>query len=79
MTTAYELIANCSALLLDFDGPMAALMPPPLNAQAAERVRHAAAAYNSPQRSAPRQPRGLNACIQRSGVEHTLAKLQRHR
>lgn len=43
MTTAHEFIASCSALLLDFDGPMAALMPPPLNAQAAERVRRAAA------------------------------------
>ncbi|WP_409482772.1 HAD family hydrolase [Arsenicicoccus dermatophilus] len=41
--TARELIANCSALLLDFDGPMAALMPPPRNAEAAQRVRHAAA------------------------------------
>lgn len=41
MTTAEELIENAGALLLDFDGPVTALMPPPLNAQAAERARAA--------------------------------------
>jgi phosphoglycolate phosphatase-like HAD superfamily hydrolase len=39
MTTADELIANAKALLLDFDGPITALMPPPINAQAAEHAR----------------------------------------
>jgi phosphoglycolate phosphatase len=41
MTTAAELIAGSKALLLDFDGPMTALMPPPLNARAADQARAA--------------------------------------
>lgn len=41
MTDAWEIIAGAKALLLDFDGPITALMPPPLNAQAAERARAA--------------------------------------
>lgn len=41
MSTAAELIANAKALLLDFDGPITALMPPPLNAQAADEARAA--------------------------------------
>jgi beta-phosphoglucomutase-like phosphatase (HAD superfamily) len=41
MTDAWEIIASAKALLLDFDGPITALMPPPLNAQAAERARAA--------------------------------------
>lgn len=41
MTNAEELIASAKALLLDFDGPVTALMPPPLNAEAAERARAA--------------------------------------
>lgn len=41
MTTAAELIANAKALLLDFDGPVTTLMPPPLNAQAADQARNA--------------------------------------
>ncbi|MGV0992890.1 MAG: HAD family hydrolase [Mycobacterium sp.] len=39
MTDAWEIIASAKALLLDFDGPITALMPPPLNAQAADRAR----------------------------------------
>lgn len=39
MTTAEELIANAKALLLDFDGPVTALMPAPLNAEAAAAAR----------------------------------------
>lgn len=41
MTDAAEIIATAGALLLDFDGPITALMPPPLNARAAERARAA--------------------------------------
>jgi len=41
MSTAEDLLAAASAVLLDFDGPITALMPPPLNAQAAERAREA--------------------------------------
>lgn len=41
MTGAAEIIAAAGALLLDFDGPITALMPPPLSAQAAERARAA--------------------------------------
>lgn len=41
MTTAEELIENADAVLLDFDGPVTALMPQPLNAQAADRARSA--------------------------------------
>ena len=41
MTDAWEIIASAKALLLDFDGPITALMPPPLNAHAAERARAA--------------------------------------
>jgi HAD superfamily hydrolase (TIGR01509 family) len=48
MTTAAELIANAKALLLDFDGPVTALMPPPLNAQAAAQAREALAGVDLP-------------------------------
>ena len=41
MTDAWEIIASAKALLLDFDGPITALMPPPLNAEAADRARAA--------------------------------------
>ena len=41
MTTAAPLIANAKALLLDFDGPVTTLMPPTLNAQAADQARTA--------------------------------------
>ncbi len=41
MTTAAELIASSKALLLDFDGPVTALMPPPANAYAADHARAA--------------------------------------
>lgn len=39
MTAPIELLANAEALFLDFDGPVAALMPPPANAEAATAVR----------------------------------------
>lgn len=39
MTSAELLIAKAEGLLLDFDGPVTALMPPPLNAAAADRAR----------------------------------------
>ena len=48
MTTAEELIANAKALLLDFDGPVTALMPPPMNAQAAAQARAALAGVELP-------------------------------
>lgn len=41
MTSAEELIGKAKALLLDFDGPITTLMPPPLNAHAADGVRAA--------------------------------------
>jgi hypothetical protein len=41
VTDAWEIIANAKALLLDFDGPITALMPAPINAQAADRARAA--------------------------------------
>jgi phosphoglycolate phosphatase len=41
MTDAAEIIASAGALLLDFDGPITALMPAPLNAEAADRARAA--------------------------------------
>ena len=39
--TAATLLARADALLLDFDGPLAALMPPPVNARAADISRAA--------------------------------------
>jgi beta-phosphoglucomutase-like phosphatase (HAD superfamily) len=48
MTTAAELIANAKALLLDFDGPVTTLMPPPANAQAADQARAALAGIDLP-------------------------------
>ena len=39
MRTAAELIAESQALILDFDGPVTALMPPPANLAAADRAR----------------------------------------
>ncbi|BBY99700.1 HAD family hydrolase [Mycolicibacterium fallax] len=41
MTDAEAIIASAGALLLDFDGPITALMPAPLNAEAADRARAA--------------------------------------
>lgn len=41
MMTPREALDQAEALLLDFDGPMAQLMPPPLNRQAADLVRQA--------------------------------------
>ncbi|MGL5829635.1 MAG: HAD family hydrolase [Angustibacter sp.] len=38
---AAELVARASVVLLDFDGPLTALMPPPLNAQVADAARAA--------------------------------------
>lgn len=40
-TPAAAHVLQAEALLLDFDGPIAALMPPPVNAQAAATVREA--------------------------------------
>lgn len=48
MTTAEELIASAGALLLDFDGPVTALMPPPLNAEAAAAAREPLAGLDVP-------------------------------
>ena len=47
-TTAAELIARAKALLLDFDGPVTALMPPPANAYAADQARAALAGIEVP-------------------------------
>ena len=41
MTTAAELLHAAKAILLDFDGPVTPLMPPPVNAQAADTARAA--------------------------------------
>lgn len=41
MTTPADLLDQTDALLLDFDGPLAALMPPPINARAADAAREA--------------------------------------
>ncbi len=49
MTDAAEIIANAGALLLDFDGPITALMPAPLNAEAADRVRAALRQFPPPE------------------------------
>ena len=48
MTAAAELIVEADALLLDFDGPVALLMPPPVNALAAEAARAAIPGINLP-------------------------------
>lgn len=39
MTGAEQLLDQASALLIDFDGPVATLMPPPRNSEAADRAR----------------------------------------
>lgn len=41
MTTPAQLLAQADALLLDFDGPLADLMPPPVNALTADAARAA--------------------------------------
>jgi len=41
VTTAAELVQAAKAILLDFDGPVTALMPPPVNALAAAAARAA--------------------------------------
>lgn len=41
MTTASVLVHAAKVILLDFDGPVTALMPPPINAQAADVARAA--------------------------------------
>jgi len=46
--TAAELLREADALLLDFDGPLASLMPPPVNAEAADRVRRTLAGVDLP-------------------------------
>lgn len=46
MITPAELLTEADALLLDFDGPLADLMPPPINARAADAAR--AAIHDTP-------------------------------
>lgn len=48
MTTAYDLLDRAEALFLDFDGPVAALMPPPVNAEAAANARRPLAGEELP-------------------------------
>ena len=48
MTSAADVIGGAEALLLDFDGPITVLMPPPSNAEAARRARSALAAVDLP-------------------------------
>lgn len=48
MTTAAQLLAGAEALLLDFDGPLAQLMPEPINARAADSARDAVAQLDLP-------------------------------
>lgn len=48
MTTVADLLRQARALLLDFDGPVAALMPPPANAHAADNARTALDGINLP-------------------------------
>jgi phosphoglycolate phosphatase len=48
MTTAPDLLRAAEALLLDFDGPVADLMPSPTNAQAADRAREPLAGISLP-------------------------------
>lgn len=48
MTTAAELVRAAKAILLDFDGPVTPLMPPPVNAQAAEMARAALEGFDLP-------------------------------
>lgn len=48
MTTAAELLAGAEALLLDFDGPLAQLMPAPSNARAADSARDAVGQLDLP-------------------------------
>ena len=45
MKTAGRLIREAKAILLDFDGPLTILMPPPSNAEAAEAARAALGGY----------------------------------
>ncbi|MCH9767797.1 MAG: hypothetical protein K0U70_08365 [Actinomycetia bacterium] len=39
VTPVAEVLSSARALLLDCDGPITALMPPPFNAKAAEQAR----------------------------------------
>ena len=55
MTTAPPSSSRTPALLLDFDGPVTALMPPPLNAQAADQARAALGGIELPEGSPPRR------------------------
>lgn len=48
MTTAAELVRAAKAILLDFDGPVTALMPTPINAQAADAARAALNGFDLP-------------------------------
>ncbi|WP_199921603.1 HAD family hydrolase [Intrasporangium calvum] len=48
MTSAAELVHAAKAILLDFDGPVTPLMPPPVNAQAADHARAALTGVDIP-------------------------------
>jgi phosphoglycolate phosphatase-like HAD superfamily hydrolase len=48
MTTPLDLLTRAEALFLDFDGPLAALMPPPANEQAAAAARRVLAGVELP-------------------------------
>jgi phosphoglycolate phosphatase-like HAD superfamily hydrolase len=48
MTSAIDLLSRAKAFLLDFDGPIAALMPPPLNGLAAVQARRPLSALEIP-------------------------------
>jgi phosphoglycolate phosphatase len=73
MTPAHELISHAKALLLDFDGPVTALMPPPLNAQAADRVRAALSGVHLPDSIATTRD---HLAVLRFAVEQAPGRLQ---
>lgn len=72
MTPAEELIANAKALLLDFDGPVTALMPPPLNVQAADQARAALSGIELP---ADIEQTTDHLAVLRFTAEHVPARL----
>jgi HAD superfamily hydrolase (TIGR01509 family) len=72
MITAAELIANAKALLLDFDGPVTALMPPPANVYAADQARAALAGIELPEAIAKSTD---HLAVLRFTAEHFPARL----
>lgn len=72
MTTADELITDAKALLLDFDGPVTALMPPPLNAQAADQARAVLDGIELPDAIAKTQD---HLAVLRYAADHVAARL----